>query len=435
MKIFFRFLFPFPVILMIAVFDFPSASGESSLNKSEEAAVYFNAATEIYLQGDYSRTVENLEKAVLLDPKSKQITDFLSRVIVEAGTHYNLTRNYKTAMNFLEKGRTLLPGDKRIEELYLITSDVLRRQKPELQIKKSTAPLSPKDTQATIERTTRPAVPAPTAAPAPTKRVREKPAPPPAITPAPTTEIPARLILLAGMAGAILLIPSVLIILYIKNLKQEIKNFSKNFMKNLESQGEMNEVSDGADPASFHSSNRTAGTGTAGLGTGTAGAVPPPKPVVRVPGPPSFVPEVFFSSEREKLETIVFNNLPSTDNIFISDPKLDQIRDSIAIKCQSLYENSKETAMAFLKKMAGNPDGGIRANIVKGVVVICQPETLDILFSLLNDPDDRVKRETLKGLKILKKQIESGESALSDDYQKKVISLLQDEISSGNWIF
>lgn len=198
-------------IAVVTVFDLPSATGESSVgeapaNKPEEAAIYFNAATEIYLQGDYFRTLENLEKAAILVPKDKQIMDFLSRVIVEAGTHYNLTRDYKNAMHFLEKGRSLLPGDKKIEQLYLITGDVLKRQKPELQIKETPPPsppqkeeLLPKTTPAATAETPRPA-PASKPATVRAKTVDKKPAPAPAITPAPALkpEIPARLIILAG---------------------------------------------------------------------------------------------------------------------------------------------------------------------------------------------------------------------------------------------
>ena len=53
---------------------------------SDEGNVYFNAATENYLQGNFTTAIENLEKAQAAEPENPKIKNFMVKILLEAAT-------------------------------------------------------------------------------------------------------------------------------------------------------------------------------------------------------------------------------------------------------------------------------------------------------------------------------------------------------------
>ena len=47
--------------------------------------MYFNAGTEKYLQGNFTESIENLEKAQALDPSNKKIKEFMVKISAGSG--------------------------------------------------------------------------------------------------------------------------------------------------------------------------------------------------------------------------------------------------------------------------------------------------------------------------------------------------------------
>ena len=93
--------------ILLSLLIFCSLNLTAHLTKSEHRELYFNAATEKYLQGDYHQALENLEKAMLIDPESIQLRNFYAKIVIEASTRFNLSRQYRKAMEILEKVKKL----------------------------------------------------------------------------------------------------------------------------------------------------------------------------------------------------------------------------------------------------------------------------------------------------------------------------------------
>ena len=85
--------------------------------------------------------------------------------------------------------------------------------------------------------------------------------------------------------------------------------------------------------------------------------------------------------------------------------------------------------------MINNPNGGIRANVVRALEKIAKPETLDILFNLAGDSDERVTREVIKSLISLRDKINNNEISLTPEYREKIQNILKDKSTPSEWIF
>lgn len=110
-------------------------------------------------------------------------------------------------------------------------------------------------------------------------------------------------------------------------------------------------------------------------------------------------------------------------------------RERIANQLEILYKESPVACREFLSNMVQNPNPLIRANIVKSLAKFKDEKILNMLFSLIDDSDPRVKREVLRELKGLRLKIESGLLTPPEDCKKKIERLIEDEKSRTEWIF
>ncbi len=92
---------------------------------SDDANIYFNAGTEKYLQGNFTESIENLEKAQALDPGNGKIKEFMVKILLEAGTQNHMTRNYRQAYIYLEKAHKLDPDNPKVTEMFTLTKSLL----------------------------------------------------------------------------------------------------------------------------------------------------------------------------------------------------------------------------------------------------------------------------------------------------------------------
>lgn len=115
--------------------------------------------------------------------------------------------------------------------------------------------------------------------------------------------------------------------------------------------------------------------------------------------------------------------------------KDESTRERIAVMAQNLNEYNPGEALNFLSNMAENPNPIIRSNAVYALAQLATPETIDILFGLNSDPDERVKGEVLKNLKILEEKVGNKDVSIDPVVEHKLKYLLASEKSKSEWIF
>jgi len=383
-----------------------------SLNvfSSENVDIYFNAATEKYLQGDYEKAVESIEKAIEIEPNKPQFKSFLIKIVIEAGTNYNLTREYPKAMKVLEKGKKYAPENEKINELYNVTKEILtkaeqkkpesKKQASEIKEEKQQEEKIQKQVEVVEKKTEKP----------PEKLLEKKEKPTPKKTETPEVivkiqeHIPAWVYIIDLVLVVVILFLVFLLFrtrhnleiekLKTEKLETEIQNVKKELeLEKIKTEKKKEEI------------------------------------VVEQPE------KVLIKSSEQRLREFVTHSKVVTPDIYITNPNIEQIKNRIAVSTQELYEQSPEVALRFLEDMTKNPEVSVRENVVRALTTIPCPQTLDMLITLSKDKSDSVKREVIKEMKKLIERIEKKELIIPEEYQKKIQEILEEEKSEGEWIF
>ncbi|OGS26924.1 MAG: hypothetical protein A2297_00980 [Elusimicrobia bacterium RIFOXYB2_FULL_48_7] len=422
-----------------------SCFGGSVFSADEMINVYLNAGTEKYLQGDYSSAVDNLEKAYELDKNNEKVKGLLVKVIVDAGTNYNLMRDYQKAVKYLERGIKIAPDDEKINELYRVTNETLSRGKVERAVPKPEpltqpnaglqAPALKPEARKTLET-----------ASVQQKKAEEK---------VKTVEVPAVSFKPAG-GGAykalFLLMLFLVLFLIVFAIAQAVKiNAIKLLLEQQKTAASEQEARFETEKTKF------------------IGKIEKDKDILR--GKELEIEKLSLEKKmraeldkklseiarqkepelaRVKLETknaymkteqrdlgefARKTDINDNKNIFVTQPPLEQARDRIANRSVSLYEQSPEAALAFLKETAANPNPGVRSNVVKALAVLAVPETLELLFALNNDTSESVRREVIKAIRMLGTKINNAEIQLPENIKAEIFRLFQEELDKGEWIF
>jgi len=370
----------------------------------ENADIYFNAATEKYLQGDYEKAVESLEKAIEIEPDNVQFKNFLAKIIIEAGTNYNLTREYPKAMKILEKGKKYAPENEKINELYNLTKEVLtkveqKKQPSEIKEEKPEQEQKIQKQPQVVEK--KPEKPPEKLLEKKEKTISEKKETPKVIVK--TQEYIPPWVYIIGLALVIIILLLIFLLvrtrhnLEIEKLKTEKLEIEiQNVKKELELEKLKIQKKD-----------------------------------VYIKQPEKILIK---SSEKRLREFITHSKVVTTD-IYITNPNLEQIKNRIAVSTQELYELSPAVALNFLEDMIKSPESSIRENVVRALASIPVPKTLDMLIYLSKDKSDSVKREVIKEMEKLMERIEKKELIIPEEYQKKIQEILEEEKSKGEWIF
>jgi len=402
---------------------------------TDDGNVYFNAATENYLQGNFTSAVENLEKAQAAEPGNPKIKDFMVKILLEAATQSQLGRNYKQAFEYLKKAQKIAPDDPRVREMYQLTDELLN-PKQEKTIPRDKPPVSPapetiKDDQpARAERSKR-------VNPAKTEIIYTK---------LPLPAQPENLQKRGIAAGALFILCMILTPLLIaksrkytalsrehsallneknevileleknrervkyeqqisKRLQEEVKDIRKKDEERMKAE---------MDIRARQAEERIRGE------------------FIRKQGSTGERQEVFFSEQKEKFLQFIGDSVQESSE---STPAVEAIRKRISSVAQNLYEYAPGAAIDFLQKMSVNDNPLIRSNIVMALSQIASPETLEILFKLFKDNDSRVKREVIKNLNSLKQKIGAGVAQIEKASEARIAELLGEEKTKGEWIF
>jgi len=151
-----------------------------------------------------------------------------------------------------------------------------------------------------------------------------------------------------------------------------------------------------------------------------AQAAQPPAP--NVPGEKWRRPETGGAQEISILEILAD----------IVPPEREAAWERISVRAADLYETSPEAAIKFLYALSQDENPLNRASIVGALAGVGVPATLDILFDLYNDPSVEVRREVLKHLAGVQRNLTV---RLDGAYREKLDSILRGEKAKGDWVF
>ena len=393
---------------------------------SELSDLYMNAATEKYLQGDYMSAVENLEMLLAAEPGNAKAKKFAEKIVIEAATNLNLTHNYKEALKILAKGRKISPENEKIAELEKITENILAP----LPVLKKDNPVSEPPRAPVLQEpaaVAAPAVlPAPEALQAGSPVVRARPlvvparpaektrvvekvnAPPPA---APVNNvIPA--VYIAVVFVIILALVSALFFANQNRLKKQISEQKEMIEKNF---------------ALVNETIKKSAENTAALSQKSA--APPASAETQ-----KSAVKPFIKKGTARIMELVEKTPELTEEVFMGYPELEEKRERIAHEVLSFYKTSREAAFKFLISLKENPDPAARANAPRALAAIGAEEAIKLLIDMLNDPDEKVKREVLKNLKAMLDRAAKGDLKINEYHFRLAGDALRKVLEDGSWI-
>ncbi len=461
--------------ILVYVFVFYTAVFTSLAQQppsSEEGPIYFNAATEKYIQGDIDAAVVNVQKAIALEPDNKKYLDFASKMLYEGALEAHNTRNYKRAYDMLEKALKYSPSDEKIQNLYKITQEIMTKKTP------SSVSTSDKETPS-----------------APDKKENIKPALPRAET-SKNTIISAHrgtlkdsgvnylieeitylkkwifyLVILcififlaaaSGVAGIFSMIKKIKLqqkfikekesviseiekqksslLVEIEKLREALRYERENSNrlarelkeeKNIKNEHFKEQLRLGLDIRQKQLEELIKSMKTMRVGTVVGSGHSPISSSVTDDTTHLSSPDIYTGRARI-LESI-------GDATYIdenSSTALESIRERIVSQAKELNELSSVAAINFLKEMVTNSNPFIRANILKALSHLPSEWSVDMLISVARtDPVIKVRREAIREIKYLKNAMDSGEIVLEESIRKKVKDFIENTIAEGEWIF
>ena len=407
---------------------------------NDEMSVYFNAATEKYLQGNFSEAVEDLEKAQLVEPANSRIKEFSVKILLEAATQNHMKRNYKQAFEFIKKAYAIDPENPGVKEMYRVTESLVNPKAEKAIPAQESAiqlpPAAPREAKKVVLRNVSRAEAA--------KPVERLTAPVTA-PPQPRTSYALLWIALATMAlsaGACAGLVSrlrktkkqlqetegTLALLkddrermhieyekakerekyehqiaeqYHRDLKEKNKHEEERMRMELELRTRHIEEKVSADM--MVKKNRK---------------------------DPHH--EAFLHQQQAKLIECLGDTSEMGD---VPSPAIESMRERIALMAENLYEYAPGAAMDFMRTMVKNEHPLIRTNVVSALARIARQESIELLLELYSDNDYRVKREVLKHMKLLQQRISAAALILKPGVGERIAAVLQEEKTKGEWIF
>ena len=437
---------------------------------SDDANIYFNAGTEKYLQGNFTESIDNLEKAQALDPGNTKIKEFMVKILLEAGTQNHMTRNYRQAFIYLDKAHKLDPENAKVTEMYTLTKSLLNPSAEKVAPKEAVGT----PVQKSIEKKRTDSILMEEAAAA-RQQLRAAAVQQNAQKVRTQADEFAQKVQQGGKGAVMfdlarlkewhiwsfiyLLLGTSLatIILFIMWLfsSRELNNYKRQFsgmeqdMKNAvenantykvelekakESVKYEHQIREKLQKELTEIVNKDEQHMKTVLDLKTKDMEEKVRAEIAVKmRSAGGQKEHFINHQQERFMKYVSDT--SAPEETESDPVLASARERIALMAQNLYEYAPGAAVDFIKKMVKSENPSIRTNIVQALANIARVETLEMLFDLYNDSDQRVKREVLRNLKSLNQKIATGALSLDAAIAAKVKLLINEEKDRGEWIF
>ncbi|HAF95315.1 MAG: hypothetical protein A2021_05660 [Elusimicrobia bacterium GWF2_52_66] len=459
--------------------DMPGMADEQP--GAPEKLTPYQTGVQLYLKGSDGEAISQLEEALRLDASDEKAKRLLLKVMLRAINGNYERNNYAKAHLFIQAARKYFPDNPEVKLLYSAMSESNSAVKQKIPAARPENP--PIRLKRTIEVRRSTLAPAP--APAPQKTVQA-----PAVSMqnpaarAPSGSWPGNAAYLAVTAAALF------IFIYSrrkqeKDLLRRIESLQKALVdgevrnaeiykelerwKNLEEQNKelselrksreermyleleklkaeeeakimaelalkRREAERAASPAPEAGKNPF--SAPCSQGTGEVSALPAeslpaggPKCVI----PPPACPE---TGLRPKAGGGVAAG-PQENNILkmlagITPPEREAAWKRIAARAADLYETSPEETIKFLYNLAKDENPLNRASIAGALAVIGAPATLDILFELYNDASMEVRREAIKHLTGLQRNLTV---PIDEAYREKIAGCLREEKEKGDWVF
>ncbi len=113
-------------ILLLIINTLPVLSGSMAIAGKADSTykAFYNEAKAKYAAGNMLGAVTALEKALEADPENRKGRKFLLSTLVELGTECAHNEDFNNAVVYLDKAKKLVPGDKDLNEMYLLVKDL-----------------------------------------------------------------------------------------------------------------------------------------------------------------------------------------------------------------------------------------------------------------------------------------------------------------------
>lgn len=432
----------FACLLILFAAFVPRMSAQLTQNETD-AAIYFNAATEKYIQGDIESAASNAEKAAALEPGNAKIAEFAARIFYDGAQEAHNARDYKKALGYLEKARVYNPSDVRIANLYDVTKNIMERAAPPSALPKS----APASSAAKPAAVVKPEPPPPArdalrgfaAAPLP------PPPPPPMYA---VTKTSAALFAAASAAFIII----VIVIVFM--MAGRIKKYERKVAAGVE---ENEKLRNGAAARALELERmKEALKYEKENSARVIGELKEEKNIKNK----HFEEQIRLGLDirQRQLEEIFKSGAhsgPNSRNAAVhggrakvlesigdatyidedSSVALEAARERIAQHARELYSVSPNGCLAFLKEMATNLNPLIRANIAKSLSGLANGDTLELLVGLWRDKSPKVRREALRELKRLRDAVRRGAVSLDDKSAARLAGAVSDALREAEWVF
>jgi tetratricopeptide (TPR) repeat protein len=420
-------------------FTLPSISAAQPTEGETDSAIYFNAATEKYIQGDLDSAAANAEKAVASDPSNPKLSEFAGRIFYEAAQDSHNLRDYRKALAYLEKARTYSPSDGKISNLYEVTKNIMDRSVAQqiVPVKKSPPPASA----------------APSAAPS--KPQISPPAPVYVVERAPVRadeRLPVIYIaaLLAAVAAFSLAANVVMWLFFGKKIKKsaQLLTASAESSEKLKTEFQAQALELEKTKEALKYEREAAGRLIADLKEEKNAKNKRYEEQLRMALDirQKQMEELFKSSavsESSKRTSVLHGHRAKVlerigDATYIDEDSsvaLEAARERISAQAKELYSASASGCMSFLREMVSNGNPLIRSNIARALSRLASPETLDMLIALWRDPSFKVRREALRELKNMRDALSRGALKLDEKSAVRLTETVKEAVSGGDWIF
>ncbi|PKN00720.1 MAG: hypothetical protein CVU77_08670 [Elusimicrobia bacterium HGW-Elusimicrobia-1] len=433
-----RLRMAFAAALALSVSALPRAAAAQATEGETESAIYFNAATEKYIQGDLDSAAVNAEKAVSSDPSNHKLSEFAARIFYEAAQESHNVRDYKKALAYLEKARAYNPSDGKISNLYDVTKNIMERAFAAAPAK--TRPAAAAAPSATVAQT-------PKSPPPPVYVVERVAAPVSAEGRSPVVYVAA---LFAAVAAFSLAGNAIFWLVFVKKMKkyssllsdagednEKLKAASQTKMMELEKTKEAlkyeRETAERVVAELKEEKNAKNKRYEEQLGMALDIRQKQLEELFRSGAfsPSSKQTSVLHGHRAKVLEKIGDATYIDED----SSAALEAARERIAAQAKELHSVSGSGCMSFLREMVSNGNPLIRSNIARALSRLAFPETLDMLISLWRDPSPKVRREALRELKNMRDALRRGALNMDEKSSARLTGAIDEAVAAADWVF
>lgn len=428
----------FAAALALSVLALPRTAAAQATEGETDSAIYFNAATEKYIQGDLDSAAVNAEKAVSSDPSNPKLSEFAARILYEAAQEAHNARDYKKALGYLEKARAYNPSDGKISNLYDVTKNIMER---------AFAPAPAKTRPAAVAAPSAPVAQTPKSHPPPVYVVERAAEP---VSAGGRSQVIYVAALFAAVAAFSLAGNAILWLVFVKKMKKYSSLLSAaeedNEKLKAASQAKMMELEKAKEFLKYERETSARVIGELKEEKNAKNKRDEEQLRMALDIRQKQMEELFrsgaFSPSSRQTSVLHGHRAKILERIgdatYIdedSSAALEAARERIAVQAKELHSVSGSGCMSFLREMVSNGNPLIRSNIARALSRLAFPETLDMLISLWRDPSPKVRREALRELKNMRDALRRGALNLDEKSAARLTETVKEAISGGDWIF